>query len=614
MYAGEDSECNNLVEDVNSTDNRPILYSNHSVTWTNKKVAEVVLCNADHSTLDNITVKGSDTKKNNGFLIVRTDYATVKNSNSSNNDGGFLLYFSSFNTFTSNNAAFNNYNGFYLDSSSSNTFIGNNAATNKYGFHLSSSSNNTFTSNNVSNNSKSGIRLENSNNNTISSSMFVFNANSKITPLLSGFNVDDAGVALKNSSHNTLHDNTLNQTKDLYLDADSSDNLFYRNLFYNGSEYYIVDYNETNMFNYSYRLSCGVKNVGNYYEDISTYNITDFNGNGYGDIGSDYPYNFSQAKWQGYGADYAPMMNPNVRLLTCPAPKHHHTKKSSFGNLNISYNCTTNKLTVIVTDSSGDAVKTARVTLYSMSTGLVTGYKYTDSNGNAIFDVSAGEYLIKLSKSNYYDKSTDKTFTCTGTEQTPVTPAQPECTSDTDCTYNEYCSDGSCVPVTQGTCGYVANHMWNAYECCADSDCAENQVCTGHSCVVKEQPQQNQTPKVNPAKIAAENAIKDVQAYINEKKSTMDTTEAEKKLKEAQDAYNAGNYEQATQLANQAKSLIKPRENSNNTTSKNNQTAEKQKGNDLLLWIGGLIVLIAIGVGAYYFVKYGKGSGHNYKK
>jgi len=57
-----------------------------------------------------------------------------------------------------------------------------------------------------------------------------------------------------------------------------------------------------------------------------------------------------------------------------------------------------------------------------------------------------------------------------------------ECETDADCANTEYCSSGSCVPVT-GECGYASNHMWTNYECCSDTGCAQGSHCTNNACV-----------------------------------------------------------------------------------------------------------------------------------
>ncbi len=190
------SDCNNLITNMTGSGNRLIEYANETVTWSNLDVSELILCNADGSTLDNVTVDGSGTLENNGFLIFETDNAVISNSNSSNNNYAIELFTSSNNSFTNNTDNSNTYgiylisnsnyniftnstsNGnsnfnFFLSSSSNNSFTGSNASNDpqsgfaQYGFYLTSSSNNNFTNSNTNNDTVDGFHLEyySSNNN-----------------------------------------------------------------------------------------------------------------------------------------------------------------------------------------------------------------------------------------------------------------------------------------------------------------------------------------------------------------------------------------------------------------------------------------------------------------
>lgn len=72
-----------------------------------------------------------------------------------------------------------------------------------------------------------------------------------------------------------------------------------------------------------------------------------------------------------------------------------------------------------------------------------------------------------------------------GVSQAPYTPPQPppppppkpppaagdNCTNNSLCIGTEYCIGGKCVPVVNGSCGYITNHAWYTYECCNDLDC-----------------------------------------------------------------------------------------------------------------------------------------------
>jgi parallel beta-helix repeat protein len=143
-----EEDCNNIVEDLIGSGGREILYANETVTWSDLEASEVVLCNADGSTLTNITVRGSDTLNNNGILLFLTDDATIQNSNSSNNAAGLALILSNNNTIT-NNTAYGNavafgslpdvplLGGFILLGSSDNTFSDNTAnENNQFGFGI----------------------------------------------------------------------------------------------------------------------------------------------------------------------------------------------------------------------------------------------------------------------------------------------------------------------------------------------------------------------------------------------------------------------------------------------------------------------------------------------
>ena len=132
-----------------------------------------------------------------GIQLERRTGVTVKNCVVTNFDFGFLLRFSSGNTFTGNTASSNSSIGFHLSGSSTNAFMGNTANSNDNGFLLDtsfgdSSSSNTFTGN-TANFNLQGFRLSNSDGNTFTSNT----ANS-----------NDEGFLLGASHGNTFTGNT----------------------------------------------------------------------------------------------------------------------------------------------------------------------------------------------------------------------------------------------------------------------------------------------------------------------------------------------------------------------------------------------------------------------
>ncbi|CAD6492575.1 MAG: Periplasmic copper-binding protein (NosD) [Candidatus Argoarchaeum ethanivorans] len=230
--------------------NRPILYYNSSVTLENNdNISELILANADGSQINNVTVRGSDTSKNNGILLVRTDNSDISNSNSSNNDYGIYLYSSSNNNITNNNASSNNF-GIYLSYSSNNMLTNNIASNNRYGVYLFYSSNNMLT-NNIASNNRYGICLSSSSNNTLTNNTASNNNN---------------GIFLWYSSNNTLyHNNLINNTNNNAYDT------------------------STNQWNTS--------TVGNYYSDY-----TGSDSDGIGDTSYQIP--------GGSSIDHFPLMHP----------------------------------------------------------------------------------------------------------------------------------------------------------------------------------------------------------------------------------------------------------------------------------------------------------------
>ena len=87
-------DCNIIVQNLTGSGNRPINFSNTPVEWGNIVAAEISLCDADHSNLTNVTVRGSDTLRNNGFMLQAADNVAVRNSNSSSNLFGVQMEYS----------------------------------------------------------------------------------------------------------------------------------------------------------------------------------------------------------------------------------------------------------------------------------------------------------------------------------------------------------------------------------------------------------------------------------------------------------------------------------------------------------------------------------------
>jgi len=121
-----------------------------------------------------------------------------------------------------------------------------------------------------------------------------------------------------NSSDNLIYNNTIvNVNYSFYMTNTSLNNLFYYNSLTNVFTFYV--FNVVTGGNYFNTSVLGASH-GNYYDDILSWDIIDTDFDGYGDSGSDYPYNSSQTKWGGNGSDWGPMgaktlIVPNVTGL-----------------------------------------------------------------------------------------------------------------------------------------------------------------------------------------------------------------------------------------------------------------------------------------------------------
>ncbi len=116
-----------------------------------------------------------------------------------------------------------------------------------------------------------------------------------------------------NSLNNTLKNNTfISEDGDgnlLLVGTDSTGNLVYYNNFTETTGLYVVNSLSNN--DTQFNTTVGGEPRGNYYFNITSINITDSDGDGWGDSGSDYPLNETNwpAKWSLSGTDYGPYIS-----------------------------------------------------------------------------------------------------------------------------------------------------------------------------------------------------------------------------------------------------------------------------------------------------------------
>ncbi|RZB29496.1 MAG: hypothetical protein AEth_01131 [Candidatus Argoarchaeum ethanivorans] len=232
IHATSVSHCNNKIDNTTGSGDRPIRYFNSSVSLSDEDLSELILCNADHSDINNITVEGSSTKKNNGILLVQTDFSNLMDINSSNNYYGiYLKSYSCNNSLTNNTMTKNSQDGIYLrDSCTNNTIKNNSVYSNSHsGIYLNDhSNNNTIINNSVHSNSLyGGIYLNDySNNNAIENNTISSNSD---------------GISFRDASNNAIENNTISSNSDGISFGDASNNNAIENNVIKNNKYKGVD-------------------------------------------------------------------------------------------------------------------------------------------------------------------------------------------------------------------------------------------------------------------------------------------------------------------------------------------------------------------------------------
>ncbi|HLD60087.1 MAG TPA: DUF4398 domain-containing protein, partial [Candidatus Bilamarchaeaceae archaeon] len=232
--------------------------------------------------------------------------------------------------------------------------------------------------------------------------------------------------------------------------------------------------------------------------------------------------------------------------------------------------------------------KGAEVSLVELSPFyLLLEKKEADSEGNVLFTITEdGTYKIRATKSGYTSAEEENLEFNLCEEETPEEDGEePE-------------------PEPQ------PEQPPEQLECSVDSDCEEGYECKENSCALK-----TVAPPLDNPQSEALDSINKAQQQLNKAKSEgKDITEAQKKLDEAKEAYENGEYEKAKQLVSGVQSLVKTPESKQPEQPK--EPAPEGQGDSLgsLLIIGSAVVVVVVLVGAYLFLKGGKSEGYKFKK
>jgi parallel beta-helix repeat protein len=311
--------------------------SNGSITNTNSSTTQssgygILLSSSSSNTLSGINASAKAAQAIR--LASSSSYNTLANiSATANTYVMYIITSCNFNQLINITLAGGTY-GAGLSASSYNTLSGINAtASNGIALGFESGSNhNTVLHSRLNSASLAGVDISASSNNTVLNSTILGRGNAATNGglTISGTSQNNtvanstinglggsSGNAVVNifGAGNTLSNNTiLNGTTMVHLNASAYNNLLYWNNF--TSLPWVNSSNASNHFN----TTVDGRAQGNHYYNISAYNLSDSNVDGWADFGSAYPLNSTNAPgaWIGSGADYGPWVGVS-RTITYPA-------------------------------------------------------------------------------------------------------------------------------------------------------------------------------------------------------------------------------------------------------------------------------------------------------
>ncbi|UCD04285.1 MAG: right-handed parallel beta-helix repeat-containing protein [Candidatus Woesearchaeota archaeon] len=114
MFAYADVACDVYLENVTGSGGNPIGYYNYTVNLQDRDLAALILCDADNSVIDNVTIVPHPTIKNNGLSLQRTESTSIIGVNSSDNSYGIRLSISNYNNISNTITNSNSNDGIYL--------------------------------------------------------------------------------------------------------------------------------------------------------------------------------------------------------------------------------------------------------------------------------------------------------------------------------------------------------------------------------------------------------------------------------------------------------------------------------------------------------------------
>lgn len=238
------------LDNVTGSGNYPIGFFNTSTLVTDTTFSSLILCDADKSIFENVTVTGSSILQNNGIKIYYTEYTEFNGILSSENANGIAFYNSNENQLTNIECDHNNW----------------------YNVYMSDGLHNKIDNFSVNGSNQSGIYLHNSPG-TILSNGFIYN-----NP--TGIKLDSCGTTKINNTYLINNDIGIRS-----MNAMSGPNTIYNNYFDNINN---IDFTDIHTISHVWTLKSIQTNIlgnsltgGNYWND---YHGPDQHLNGIGDI------------------------------------------------------------------------------------------------------------------------------------------------------------------------------------------------------------------------------------------------------------------------------------------------------------------------------------------
>jgi parallel beta-helix repeat protein len=353
-----DYPCQNNYTNIIGSGDRLIEVYNYTTTIQDKTLSELILCDANDSVVDNVTIIGSSSVYNNALMVVKTDNVTVNDINSSGNRRGVYLLYSSNITVSNSTVNSNNQDGITIRMSGNNRVINVTSRFNGNGINL-------YYSGSILNTIMDSIFDENS------IGVYIITAgNNTLTNITVRSNTQYGVNIFRNSDYNTINDSYIENSTQygFYFEHITTDvpeyNLVYNN-YINNSDNYRNSTNMTNYFNTTLSLNTNILGGpylgGNYWTNSSGSDYSDTCTNLDGDGICDTGYGLDSDNF-----DYLPLTLDSGPPIFLDAQVN-----TTLGN-------TTIKLNLTVTDGWGleDTV------LFGINS---TNYTYTGNNSDEFY-------------------------------------------------------------------------------------------------------------------------------------------------------------------------------------------------------------------------------------